>query len=126
MGKMNPEIKADWVKALRSEQYKQGVGALRTNVDGERRFCCLGVLADRAVLAGVVDWKPYQSAPEAAIEGEWQILPEAVRVWAGLEDWNPDVAIRVPDGACPTNSLAELNDSGMTFAEIAELIEERL
>lgn len=131
--KMNPEIKADWVKSLRSGEYQQGVGALRLTFDRERRFCCLGVLADRAVLAGVVPgWQGHDSSPEASIYGEWQVLPEAVGAWAGLWDTNPLVRVAKPSEDYPwtwserTESLAELNDDGLTFAEIADLIEEQL
>lgn len=38
---MNAELKQQWVEALRSGKYQQGVGRLRTK-DGE--YCCLGVL----------------------------------------------------------------------------------
>ena len=39
--KMNPKLKARWVEALRSGDYKQGTKFLRTN---EGTYCCLGVL----------------------------------------------------------------------------------
>ena len=42
---MNKEIKAEWVKALRSGEYKQGGGALHRG----DHFCCLGVLCDIAI-----------------------------------------------------------------------------
>ena len=55
--KMDPELKARWVAALRSGRYKQGIGALcYVGNSGERRFCCLGVLADIAVEG---DWIPH-------------------------------------------------------------------
>ncbi len=38
---MDPNIKAKWVEALRSGEYKQGIGLLR---DCDGGFCCLGVL----------------------------------------------------------------------------------
>ena len=41
--KMDPELKAKWLKALRSGRYKQGRGALR---DENNCYCCLGVLGD--------------------------------------------------------------------------------
>lgn len=40
---MDVELKRKWVEALRSGEYKQGVGYLR---DDENHFCCLGVLCD--------------------------------------------------------------------------------
>ena len=39
---MDAELKANWVKALRSGEYKQAIDELR-NFNG---FCCLGVLLD--------------------------------------------------------------------------------
>ncbi len=40
---MNPEVKAEWLKALRSGEYKQCRGSLAKHNQG---YCCLGVLAD--------------------------------------------------------------------------------
>lgn len=52
-GKMNPEMKAKWVEALRSGKYKQGYGRLKRKATEPRAlfeapetFCCLGVLCD--------------------------------------------------------------------------------
>jgi hypothetical protein len=42
MSKMNPEVKARWVAALRSGEYKQAKNSLRK----QDAFCCLGVLCD--------------------------------------------------------------------------------
>ena len=43
---MEKTIRQDWIKALRSGEYKQGSNALKTQHDGELvRYCCLGVLA---------------------------------------------------------------------------------
>lgn len=44
---MNPELKAKWIAALRSGEYKQGKSAL---VDSENNYCCLGVLCAVAEL----------------------------------------------------------------------------
>lgn len=41
---MDPEIKAKWIAALRSGEYKQGTGRLYDDLTG--RFCCLGVLCE--------------------------------------------------------------------------------
>ena len=38
---MAPELKAQWIAALRSEEYTQGYNSLRT---GNGYYCCLGVL----------------------------------------------------------------------------------
>jgi hypothetical protein len=43
---MDPKLKAAWVKALRSGNYKQGQNKLYANEPGANRasYCCLGVL----------------------------------------------------------------------------------
>ena len=41
--KLDKKLKAKWIKALLSGDYKQGKGILK-NKKGE--YCCLGVLAD--------------------------------------------------------------------------------
>jgi hypothetical protein len=44
---MNPDIKEQWTKALRSGDYNQGQCYLfSTDNYQNERFCCLGVLAD--------------------------------------------------------------------------------
>ncbi len=49
--KMDATLKADWLTALRSGEYKKGVEALRTNESGDPEdpyyhYCCLGVLKE--------------------------------------------------------------------------------
>ena len=43
---MDPELKAKWIAALRSGEYKQGKNRLHSNEDNS--FCCLGVLCEVA------------------------------------------------------------------------------
>lgn len=64
LGGMSPELKAKWVAALRSGEYKQGREVLR---NGDQ-FCCLGVLCDiigLEVLDGVYDPMGYEAARKA-------------------------------------------------------------
>jgi hypothetical protein len=131
---MNPEIKAQWVAALRSGEYTQGMGALKTL---EGAYCCLGVLCDLAHKAGATTLAEDTSELSGAVTrygygpsdnilsddvstGE---LPEDVQAWAGLEYCNP--IVKDSDGWGV--SLISLNDSdGRTFDEIADAIEEHL
>ncbi len=39
--RLSPELKAEWLKALRSGQYEQG----RERLHHDGQYCCLGVLA---------------------------------------------------------------------------------
>ncbi len=43
---MDKIIKAKWVEALRSGEYKQGKGVLRGSDMTKPTYCCLGVLCD--------------------------------------------------------------------------------
>lgn len=130
MTKMNPEIKAQWVDALRSGEREQGNGAL--NRDG--KFCCLGVLCDLAARAGIVSGisgigsrahevaygNDYEHAREA---GNALTLPQSVMNWAGLDTDNPTVGRE--DFSYDT-AAAYLNDNGTTFLQLADLIEANL
>lgn len=123
---MNPEIKAQWDAALRSGEYQQTQGWLRT----DEGYCCLGVLTDLAVKAGIGEWvevrddrfgfvarvDPSIGAPEMGV------LPLAVQQWAGLHSDTPQVVNR---GYRPP--LTVLNDEyGDSFNDIADLIREQL
>lgn len=128
MTRMNPEIKARWVAALRSGEYKQTRSAMRR--DGGH--CCLAVLcAIHAAETGQDLWVLVDAA-----EGKFRYadddnsyLPAIVMQWAGLR--HCEGASVVIDGARGT--LAEHNDGMLresrrcrTFAEIADAIEEQL
>jgi hypothetical protein len=44
---MDPDVKQRWVQALRSGEFVQGTGALRTPLpEGGFAYCCLGVLCE--------------------------------------------------------------------------------
>ena len=112
---MNDEIKAKWVAALRSGEFKQGHGGLR---DGDR-FCCLGVLCEihRRIERGKRKWKKMDESPFKWYLDNYQVLPGVVQNWAGLEHENP---------ATEQGALAELNDDGLDFDSIADIIEAEL
>lgn len=134
--KMNPEVKSKWVAALRSGQYKQGQGRLRSPQDG---FCCLGVLCDLAVKEKVAEWRYTDPNPEANC-GIWScqvngwndskndVLPYGVSLWAGVFDMDDlfinEVGIDdTPDGQW----ITWLNDHyRLSFDELADLIEANL
>jgi hypothetical protein len=130
---VNPEIKKAWVEALRSGEYTQARGALCRTEDtsddetgraDKAGYCCLGVLTDLAVKAGVVQWSPEPRAPElqAVMDGTgswYSLTPPQVVTWAGLDRADPKVG---PEG----ERLSGLNDFGEDFEKIAKLIEEEL
>lgn len=114
---MNKAIKKQWVKALRSGEYKQGRDQLRNDSD---RFCCLGVLcnlhaqAHPKIAAKQNDARHYM--------GEQTVLPPSVAKWAGLSN-TAGGDVRIDDW---TDDLASHNDAGYTFEDLANAIEEQL
>ena len=103
---MDPKIKSQWVKALRSGRYVQGQGRLKNHKD---EMCCLGVLCDISGF-GVWSFEGYESD---GITTQYY-PPQSVQAWAGLEEEDPYVTDR---------RLSTHNDTGSTFRQIANLIE---
>lgn len=120
---MNKEIKQLWVAALRSGEYQQGYGYLNRNGD----FCCLGVLCDLAVKAGLpLDInKDIQEFGVIVVkyDGCAGILPSAVTTWAEIPYHGGDVFV---DEDFNRAALTSMNDYGLTFPQIANVIEAKL
>jgi len=97
-----------WTAALRSGDYKQGVGVLRSH---EGSYCCLGVASELARKAGVInDYNGSQAAPGTA-----------VIEWLGLAGPLGPLVTQRGSHLC----VAHLNDSGeWTFDQIADLIDD--
>ena len=121
---MKPEIKELWIAVLRNGEYRQGKDALRTEDD---HFCCLGVLCDLHAKAGLGRWDGYN------YEKQTQVLPSAVRDWAGLDEEIPIVdgkaltVLNDGDGGYDEEEGIEvIYEYPTPFAEIADLIETHL
>jgi hypothetical protein len=115
---MDKSIKEQWVAALRSGQYKQASGALKC-LDS---YCCLGVLSDLYCKATNKDW-------DNLVFNGHELLPTEVQEWAGLTD--DDIEISFEEGhilneGSGGRTLSGLNDSGLDFCQIANLIEQRV
>lgn len=133
MSKMNPEVKALWVTALRSGEYEQGKGLLHEESPGIHRYCCLGVLCDLAVAEGKVTtaqgWLNYDLdgavrtvSYDYGSNRDNGVLPSEVMEWAGL---NNSVGL-LDEHIDYHQSLVSLNDAaGYTFNRIADVIEEQ-
>lgn len=122
---MDPKIKKRWIKALRSGKYKQTKGVLH-NEDG---FCCLGVLCDLVKKELKLEWKLSETRSDVydipvytICRGKCYHLPRKVADYAKLKQTDPSVSIDRHD----VYSLANANDEGFTFNEIADIIEEKL
>ena len=129
---MKADIKEQWVKDLRSGDYSQVEGTLS---DGEG-YCCLGVLCEQAVRAGVIEKTATPDGVRYGTETEfsWGALPDPVVKWAELESVDPVVSFvdeyQVGDETFTDDlheNLSSVNDEHKkTFPEIADLIEGQL
>ena len=115
---MNKKIRTRWTAALRSSDFKQGIGQLRTGDN----YCCLGVLCDLyrrdSTTPKDARWNNGIFYPGDDIVPEAGLLPDAVMKWAGLLSLDPNL------GAA--ESAVTMNDGGSGFAQIADAIEKYL
>ena len=148
MSKMNQKIKHKWLRALRSGEFVQGRRFLTArnadqplSAENPNKYCCLGVLCELAVQDGIISkaeeligtgqigndthTELIATNYDAEEEQQLRVLPQAVQEWAGLPNFSPyieynyDLQSQTP--------LAVLNDHvRLSFAEIADLIEEQL
>ncbi len=146
-GRINPELKAQWVEALRSGKYTQGQLMLRTP---DNDFCCLGVLCDitnvpwyRAEIK-VSDGMGSHMIRDGYVYGtkgsdsdSYQLIPAnyAPKLRGDIGRFNPNVfsgnngvfsvvgqTSRGDLGHMEVYNLPSLNDGGFTFDQIADII----
>lgn len=124
---MNPEVKALWLEALRSGHYDQGVGNLKAGDPDNPAYCCLGVLCELAVSAGVI--KPGERREDALndpayyFSGQNEFLPAEVMTWANIDSSNGTYE-DTNDYYMADQCLTDHNDNGMSFTHLADLIED--
>ena len=111
------ELRAKWIAALRSGDYRQGMTALRRAGGGEDEdsYCCLGVLCD------VYDpgrWSRRAGDTWYCYRGLNGSLPEEVRKLVGLTDGEAQALVDLNDGLYPEGMHRRL-----TFPEIANHLE---
>lgn len=132
---MHPDKKAKLLAALRSGEYTQGKGSLRTGGEGdEPKHCCLGVACDvYRKETGQGEWRHVEDTEWRFYTPDglwaWAALPKAVAEWYGVS-WSEmigggDLKVK-PPGPVNERYVSYLNDTGRSFEEIADLIEEQL
>jgi hypothetical protein len=107
--KMAPEWKQKWIEALRSGKYEQGESRLRSVEDC---YCCLGVLCD---LVDPNGWLPATGGTCYDHISQYASGYPTGNVYNAAE-LDPQVA----------GVLANMNDTGKSFEEIASYIERHL
>lgn len=116
---MDAEAKSKWLVGLRSGEYFQGESALRKIQDGNKFFCCLGVLCD--VLGTQWEKRPgdltrHEHGALAGFsvkERDASYLSQRMLDYVGLEK-------------IQQRELARRNDAGESFTQIADWIEANL
>lgn len=151
VSKLDPKIKAQWVAALRSGQYSQCRSSLRTtkqNPDTNEEtysYCCLGVLCDLAkkvgignggYIEGIAIKEPLYLGVPPDLVTEWAYAMPLHEIegpaWAFIRTGNPPELTMVDEdseadyltGIGPFSFLTSINDRGVSFEKIADLIEE--
>lgn len=111
--KMNPDVKREWLKRLRSKKAKQVRGTLK-QVDGDGAVvghCCLGVLCEiHKETHPNFRWRGDEEPSYGSTRTEQGTLTKAVRTWAGLDI-----------DAC-TDLIFHNDTDKLTFPEIAKVI----
>ena len=121
-----------WIGALRSGEYQQGRGVLHTvGSDGrEHLYSYLGVAC--ALYAAEhpdypVQVRGYLGRPSQVraygVNGQKTSLPFVVAGWLGIAMSGDEMSDIAQAKIC---ALAEANDTGRTFAEIADTIESEI
>lgn len=134
---MNKKLKKEWVKALRSGKYKQGVGALCTSVNGEDKFCCLGLLADICSphIGEQLYWvKTYEYIIIGDKKENWKLVDASDRRVDTHDSFTADegklLSHKLLDKLgldyVAQEHLAGMNDDGYSFLDISDWIEENL
>lgn len=121
--------------ALRSGEYRQCTGTLlHVDDDGNKSYCCLGVLTDVAIKNGLEGVQEVFDTPggegfkvsnDQRRSGEadfvYAFLPHAVKDWYGFESIGPSVTV---DNDVENDELTHLNDDlRWDFNQIADAIE---
>ena len=119
---MNQEIAKIWVDALRSGEYTQGRTCLKsTNGD----HCCLGVLCELYDKHNEEKLSKKELDDMVFFSGFARLLPTQVMNWAGLSWSDGSIDYKI-DYDYVLESLANFNDRGSSFQEIADIIEQNV
>lgn len=131
-----PEPKRLWLEALRSDRFKQGRNMLAKDEGDGMQFCCLGVLCEVAIEAGLdlerEERSDLGSKRSLSYGGGYSVMPpEEVWKWAWGTSVGVGQVVITEDGGdgehLVMKDLTHLNDDeGWTFEQIADAIEESL
>lgn len=108
------EARKIWTNALRSGEYVQGKEALHVKTESEEQHCCLGVACvkfnELNPDSPLHVRGPVNKDEHFMYDGEVAYLPVRVAEWLGMPNHGSQI-------------LGDLNDSGLSFEKIADVIE---
>ena len=128
---MNKVVADKWIEALRSGKYAQTRGTLCRSICESTSHCCLGVLTEIAIEHGLkVEKTRYEKDKNIVVyNGNAAFLPMNVQAWAeiknvdGMMFGGEGIEADIEIGGKKYASLAQANDDGKTFDEIADVLE---
>jgi hypothetical protein len=114
---MNPIIKDMWVKALKSGEFKQG----REFLEKDGKYCALGILSLLSLVEGHCTYNEVNGL--GRFDNKRFTLSYNTLTWArmDLEDFKAEV---IYEGE--VTSIGDLNDRGLSFKELARIINLKL
>lgn len=107
---MRKEIADLWVRELESGAWEQG----KYFLEHSNTYCVFGILTNIAATQGICS---HDGKNIGTFDGVMQLAPESVVQWAELKSNNGELSQY-------KYSLAELNDKGKSFKELAKIIKE--
>ena len=111
---MKKDIKDLWVTTLRSGYFRQTSGRLMRNTD---QFCVLGVLCNILFAEMNCVWEDTNYSARSFL-GETAVLPKEVMTFCDIK--TPTCELEYKGNK---TSLTKLNDNGLMFSELADIIE---
>jgi hypothetical protein len=110
------ELKERWIEALESGKYKQGRINLKFEYDDYFEYCCLGVLCEITNVQNTMKERTcYFDGFSAEIAAD-ELLPY-------IENFGQFQGFIVEQVGIYYKSLSYMNDAGVSFKEIAKIIQ---
>lgn len=111
-------MKKEWIEALKSGEYSQGKDSLCQ--DG--KYCCLGVLSNLQGRLGAPSLSGYRSDGNSSLFLDFE--NPIVKLYSRFFNGGFPDGVSIDHDLGKGNALSHLNDWGVPFTEIAEIIDQ--
>jgi hypothetical protein len=118
------QILKNWVSALKSGKYAQTKNYLGRNVDGKDCFCSLGLLCEIMKVPKKCVAEGFYAYADTVLQSSLTALPIQVKQSLGLVGSGQFFPAQAWQGNMYYD-IAGLNDAGMPFEKIAEVVQNR-